>query len=512
MCRSPDTDGILGGVVAEFDDDPEEDLAWVNRSLCGNVPEIQAMQIKALGVGEGEKAGLSVSIVYRLSLSYTGGQVGPSSIMLKHFNAHWQRGTKPLFEKLVIFAMPYDWEMVVRNEHIFYTSLAEEARELGVVVPRVFQALLHDCGDIGPVSHILFDDFTDSRQALFLEDLGTNMDHGKISFFGYPETHVTKKEARTFAALARLHARFWNSRSKEVLTPFPAGYKLFFFDTPIFQWHLLRVCRNPAYLDEIFDAKKGLAQFDHPNARALMEPSLREVVVWLLGVWPGIQERFLKLYHEQRTFVHGDFHQGNVGFCEDGSIALMDFQGTGQGCNMADIVMGFASFLWTGAGAKELVTAEDQRSTVHAYWACLTSHGRFTGLGPEQYPWERCWDEFQVCYLAYMGGLVGLLTMLGSKTLANVWDAQAGSALKKKLLCLTVMETFAFCAEHLKLLRDQNPTMELPTLDLKTPEWNANPCDDPAVAAAFSTQVKDVNVAQEWAQALSIRIPRMDTE
>lgn len=512
-CRSSHDDAVLGGVVADFNVEPEDDLDWVNRCLQGKVPNVEAMEVEALGVGDdGSPAGLSVSVMYRLSLSYAAGQVGPATLMLKHFNAQWQRGSKLLTEKLIIFTMPYDWEMVVRNEHIFYTTLAEEVGAMGVFVPRLYQALLNDCGDIGPVSHILFDDFTDSRQALFLEDLGTNLDHGKINFFPFPQQHVTKAEGRTFAVLARLHARFWNSQGKNVLAPFPAGYKLWFFDTPIFQWHLLRVCRNPDHLDEIFDAQRGLASFDDDRSRGLLEPSLREVVSWLLTVWPGVQERFLKLYHEQRTFVHGDFHQGNVGFCEDGSVALVDFQGTGQGCNMADVIMGVGSFLWMGADAKEPVTAEDQKRMVHAYWRCLTSHGHYTGVGPEQYSWARCWDEFQLCYLAYMGGLVGVLTMLGAKSLNNVWDAKTRSEVKKKQLGLTVMHQLAFNAEHLKLLRAQNPYMELPTIGLEAPTWSANPCDDPAVAAAFAAQAKSVHVRQEWAQAMSIEAPRLDKE
>lgn len=264
--------------------------------------------------------------VTRLRLGYTGPQ-GPATMMAKipTQDAHVRALLAPA--------------RVFEREARFYEDLASRLD----VVPNAYAvAADHDAGDY----------------LLLLEDLGHLRGGDQAAGLSVADARAA------LVALARLHARFWQSSELAALDWMPS------INDPG-----MKISR------EVYNA--SLPGFRQVFAHAL-QPEHDDLIARFGDATPDLLDRFAAM---PNTIVHFDYRADNLFFGAEGdadAVRIIDFQASSKGGGAYDVGYFVSQNLATD------VRRSNEQTLLRAYFDELTAQG------VQGYPWEQFLEDYRV--------------------------------------------------------------------------------------------------------------------
>jgi hypothetical protein len=166
--------------------------------------------------------------------------------------------------------------------------------------------------------------------------------------------------AAVLKLLARIHAPFWNKPEIQGLRSLGQRVGLNFVDTLLEPSHYARCLSEP---------------------RGSTKPKAFHDVNRVLA---GLKANWAQADTGPQTFVHGDAHQGNMFFEQDGSPGYLDFQAYVRCAGLHDV-----NYMIVGSLTPEDRRAND-RQLLKLYLAELTSLGV-----PDVWAWDEAWERFK---------------------------------------------------------------------------------------------------------------------
>ena len=300
---------------------------WMQRALVAggtcDVLALKDMSVEQIGTRSG-----FVGTLLRCHLTYhEDTSTGPRSVIVKlpSKNAKARRVSRTL--------------SLYKREYDFYSVLGPDA----------------------PISSpaLLYGEF-DERSRLFvlvLEDLS------HMEFFD--RFHVASVEQASIAirAIARLHGQYWDKQDQPPLSG------LYQFSSP-----RNRVLLHLAYLLSVGPVLKRFGHIFSDETRRLFE------------AYPArLDSQFLQFSAKPQTFVHGDYHLGNIVFGVDrpDDMSVIDWQVCGVSCGMEDV----ATFTVTGLSSE--MRRKIERELLEEY------HGIICSMGVQAYTFQDCWKTYR---------------------------------------------------------------------------------------------------------------------
>ena len=332
---------------------------WMQRALaaggtCG-VPALKDMSVQQIGSRSG-----FVGMLLRCHLTYReSAPTAPRSVIVKlpSKNAKSRRVSRTL--------------SLYRREYDFYSVLGPNA-------PISSPALLY--GEFDEPSRLF---------VLVLEDLS------HMEFFD--RFHIASAEqARTcIRAIARLHGHYWDKHDQPPLSG-------------LYQFNSMknRVLLHLAYLLSVGPVLKHFGHVFSDETRRLFE------------AYPArLDSQFLEFSAKPQTFVHGDYHLGNIVFDADNpdDISVIDWQVCGVSCGMEDI----ATFMVTGLSSE--MRWKIERELLEEY------HHIVCSMGAREYAFEDCWQTYRQYILSR------LVTLAVAAAVVETGDREAMKAAENYL-------------------------------------------------------------------------------
>ena len=98
-----------------------------------------------------------------------------------------------------------------------------------------------------------------------------------------------------------------------------------------------------------------------------------------------LDSQFLEFSAKPQTFVHGDYHLGNIVFGVDhpDEVSVIDWQVCGVSCGMEDV----ATFMVTGLSSE--MRRKMERELLEEY------HDIVCSMGAQAYTFEDCWQTYR---------------------------------------------------------------------------------------------------------------------
>lgn len=280
-------------------------------------------------------------------------------------------------------------ESLSRKEVYFYSTLQTVYRDHGILTPRSYYAALENTGRPEILNLLGFK--SPLCGIILLEDLG------KCQNYPLGSTIPQKYAMALSAKLAQFHSLNWHQPIHPEF-PFevtPQAYIYFFNLSPsIFDKHLSK--------DKVIEIINTWG----PVAKFLTEPKIKDALI----SFSEQGSKLLKYYtndilpsnelFQHQTFLHGDFHSGNIFFLTEPSnedpeiqdvkdIALIDFQCYGYGHPSTE----FSYFM---ANCVEF-DPETDLLMMKIYYEELTKK-----ISPKEYPWEVFQREVEIRFLQFM--------------------------------------------------------------------------------------------------------------
>ena len=216
-------------------------------------------------------------------------------------------------------------------------------------------------GPTAPISvpTLLYGEF-DRRSRLFvlvLEDLS------HMEFFDRFQVATAEQARSAIRVIARLHGHYWEQQDQPPLSGFYRFGSL-----------RNRVLLHLAYLLSVDPVSK---RFGH----VFSDDTHR-----LLGAYATrLDSQFLEFSVKPQTFIHGDYHLGNIVFDPDrpGSLSVIDWQICGVGCGMEDV----STFTVTGLSNE--MRRGIERELLEEY------HDIVCDMGAKAYSFDDCWRTYR---------------------------------------------------------------------------------------------------------------------
>jgi len=223
-------------------------------------------------------------------------------------------------------------ESISRKEVFFYKHLRDVFAKNGIQTPKSYYAEAEDFGDRSFLFTLL--GFTSGyRGVLCLQDLGKHE--------SYSTGHLYNERHALFVAkkLAQLHALNWNTPIHPELPTFKSDLYTAMFNLIDY---LPKFPKKQDYVSKRIDVFKSHHFFNY-----LSNPNIRDALLTFTDQHVKLHKYFSNnvqsgLLFQHKTFLHGDFHPGNIFFINEASpknpqmkeikdIVLCDWQGYGYG-------------------------------------------------------------------------------------------------------------------------------------------------------------------------------------
>jgi len=287
-----------------------------------------------------------------------------------------------LISRLISFFANLPLELLSRKEAFFYNHLHDSFNKHGIQTPRPLYVALE--GSVSTILDILGFQ-SDFRGVICLEDLGQCENFSVGSFL--PENHAISSSVQ----LAQLHALNW---TQPIHPNFPSEYK------PDAYFHFFNLNQN--FLTKNLNKEDMMERLKYwtEDCSFLNEPQIRNALITfsehrdiLLKYCTNDKLSSGPLF-QQRTFLHGDFHSGNLLFKTEPSpedseskdikeVVLIDWQCFGYGHPSTE----FSYFLSTAVDFE----ADRDLKLMKIYYEELTKT-----VKPEEYPWEVFQREVEI--------------------------------------------------------------------------------------------------------------------
>lgn len=310
---------------------------WLRQTLAYSgifePSHLRAIQAEPIGSGRG-----LLSTVIRCTLSWSPqASQRPSSVIIK------LRSSDRKTARLARLANLY------RHEYLFYRRIQSLA---DIRSPRLLY------GDFAPISH---------RFVIVLEDLA---DLDTVSQVIGVSPAQAKSAVR---AVARMHARYWNSFDHPALLGVPDYTKKY---------------RRLIQLGYLLNLAPTLERFGN-----LFSPTMRQLAQ-IYGM--RVVDHLAQIFERPKTLTHGDFRVDNLFFDGPGSdhVVAIDWQNCGIHSGLRDI----SYLLSTSLSADARRTIE--RDVVGEY------HDALAGAGVSGYSFENCWRDYRRVMLSCLIGPV----------------------------------------------------------------------------------------------------------
>ncbi len=225
--------------------------------------------------------------------------------------------------------------------------------------------------------------------ALVLEDLS------HMEFYDRFQVASAEQARTAIRAIARLHGRYWGRQDQP---PLSGLYRFGGFGN--------RVLLHLAY---VLSVGPVLKRFGHVFSNATRR---------LLETYPArLDAQFLDFAAKPQTFVHGDYHLGNIVFDARNpeKISVIDWQICGVTCGMEDV----ATFMVTGLSRE--MRRKMERELLGEY------HDIVRGMGAREYTIEDCWQTYRRYILSR------LVTLAIAAAVVETDDAEAMRAAENYL-------------------------------------------------------------------------------
>jgi len=258
---------------------------------------IESFSIKSVGGGFTTQS-------YRIN--YTSSSSEEKSVFIKYMIPEKDM---PFISRLISVLSNIIIEPLSRKEAFFYNHICTSFNKHGIRTPRPLYVALEDNGDLPKLLNIMgFQN--DFRGVIMMEDLG------KCESFPMGSSIPEKYSCYLSTKLAQLHSLNWY---KPIHPDFPSEYKpdayIHFFN---FNQNFLTKNLNQADMTESLTWWKDDCKF-------LNEPKIRNALITfsahndiLLKYNTNDKPSSEKLF-QNKTFLHGDFHIGNVFFMTEPS-------------------------------------------------------------------------------------------------------------------------------------------------------------------------------------------------
>ncbi len=312
-------------------------VGWVRQALAHSAgfepSRLQAIHAEPLDSGRGL---LSTVIRCRLAWSADGPPL-PGSVIVK------LRSRNRKTARLARLAKLY------RHEYLFYRRIQSLA---DIRSPRLLY------GDFAPISH---------RFVMVMEDLA---DLDTVSQVIGVSPAQAKSAVR---AVARMHARYWNSSDHPALLGVPDYTKKY---------------RRLTQLGYLLNLAPTLERFGN-----LFSPTMRQLAQ-IYGM--RVVDHLAQIFERPKTLTHGDFRVDNLFFGGSGSddVVAIDWQNCGIHSGLRDITYLLSTSLTTET------RRAIERDVVTEY------HDALAGAGVSKYSFEDCWRDYRRVMLSCLIGPV----------------------------------------------------------------------------------------------------------
>jgi len=308
-------------------------------------------------------------------------EIGQSSVFVKYII---KEKDEPFIVRVFTAFSNLTLEAGSRKEAFFYTHLYDSFNHHGIQTPRPLYVVIEDTGDL-PVLLYLMGFHSDFRGVICLEDLG-KCENFSIGTF-IPENFAFASSIK----MAQLHALNWY---QPIHPNFPSDYKPdAYFQFFNFNQNFLTKNLNK---DDMMDRLKLWVD----ECPFLNEPQIRNALITfsdhkdMLVKYCTNDKLSSSPLFQKRTFLHGDFHPGNLLFKTEPSqedteskdikeVVLIDWQCFGYGHPSTE----FSYFL---CNAIEF-DADFDLKIMKMYHEELTKT-----VKPEEYPWEVFQREVEI--------------------------------------------------------------------------------------------------------------------
>jgi len=341
---------------------------WLSRIL--GYP-IESFNINPVGGGFSTQS-------YRITFTTSQKNVDQTSLFVKYIILENDR---PFFARVLAYLVNMSFEMFSKKEVFFYNHLYKSFNNHGIQTPRPLYVELE--GSV-PMLLDIMGFQSDFRGVICLEDLGKceNISIGNLVPEKYASASLTK--------LAQLHALNWY---QQIHPDFPSE----FIPDAYIQFFNL----NESLLNKSKNKKDTIQAlyWRKDDCAFLNKPQIREALITfsehkdILSKYCTNDKLSSGPLFQHRTFLHGDFHCGNILFKTEPSpddseskeikeTFLIDWQCFGYGHPSTE----FSYFL-----ANVDFDAERDLKLMKIYYEELTKT-----VKPEEYPWEVFQREVEI--------------------------------------------------------------------------------------------------------------------
>jgi len=315
---------------------------------------------------------------YRINFTTSQENVEQTSVFLKYMIMESDR---PLISRLISFFANLPLELLSRKEAFFYNHLHDSFNKHGIQTPRPLYVALE--GSVSTILDILGFQ-SDFRGVICLEDLG------QCENFSIGTSVPDKYTYYLSTKLAQLHALNWY---QPIHPDFPAEFK------PDAYMHFFQLPQN--FLSTPPNKKDTIQRLNwwKEDCAFLNEPQIRNALITfsehkdLLLKYTTNDKVSSGPLFQCRTFLHGDFHSGNILFKTEPSqedlesndikeAFLVDWQCFGYGHPSTEFSYLLASLDFD---------ANRDLMLMKMYYEELTQT-----VKPEEYPWEVFQREVEI--------------------------------------------------------------------------------------------------------------------
>jgi len=347
---------------------------WLSRIL--GYP-IESFNIKPVGGGFTTQS-------YRINFTTSQENIEQTSVFVKYMIMESDR---PFLIRLFAYLTKMNLDLLSRKEVFFYNHLHDSFNNHGIQTPRPLYVALE--GKVSMIGDILGFP-SDLRGVICMQDLGNCVSYPIGS--SIPEKYASYLSVK----LAQLHSLNWY---QPIHPDFPSEF------TPDAYLHFFRL--NQSFLNKNPNKEETLQRINtwKDDCPFLNEPQIRDALI----TFSKHKDILLKYntndklssgpLFQCRTFLHGDFHSGNILFKTEPSqedpesndikeAFLIDWQCYGYGHSSTE----FSYFL-----ANVDFDADGDLKLLKNYYEELTKT-----VKPEEYPWEVFQREVEIRTLQFI--------------------------------------------------------------------------------------------------------------
>jgi len=334
-----------------------------------------------------EFSGGYMANTFRIQLSPSTDPIQPTSLVVKYCSSYSFSNDFTSRMRQVYFPL----DIMCTKEVNFYSNLRPLLESCGVYSPKPYFRSIEDYGTRLWLFLVLFNSRSKTRMLLLLEDLK--------AYKHYPMGTLLEEDKAMVAikAMVQMHGSFWNSTDKIIQDKTyisPGIYDI--MDCFRTRKYITKPKLKPQKADTFCAVWEG-------HISSLKDPKVKETLKTLGPQFDNFILKKKELF-QHKTFVHGDYHPGNMFFKTNGeteNLILIDWSFYG----VASPSVEFAYFL----DHVKFDPLLDQK-LMETYHKQLIA---FIGSSPDVYPFEHFKME---CHIMYFSITVTLFKLFCSKT------------------------------------------------------------------------------------------------